>query len=162
MSEIQRIVDELERDHSGEPWHGSSVMEILRGVSAPQAAARSVPHVHSVWELVLHMTAWKNEVRRRLTGAPPGPPAEGDWPEVGTPTPERWAEAVDRLTAAHDALIADVRQLPESELLGASRLPGSREDGAAPSYYVLLHGLVQHDAYHAGQLALLLKVVRTL
>ena len=77
MSETSRLVDELEREHAGDPWHGSSVSDILRGVTAAQAAAHIVPHVHTIWQLVLHMTAWKNEVRHRLSGAPSGTPKWG-------------------------------------------------------------------------------------
>ena len=162
MSETHRIVDELSRDHSGDPWHGSSVTALLRGVTAPQAASRSIPHVHTVWQLVLHMTAWKNEVRRRLAGGPAGDPEEGDWPDVGATTPERWREALAKLDQAHAALIEAVRALPESALFEPTNDPRNPSTGAGVSKYVLLHGLVQHDAYHAGQIALLVKVVRTL
>jgi len=162
MSETHRIADELSRGHNGDPWHGSSVMTLLRDVTAPQAASRSVPHVHTVWQLVLHMTAWKHEVRRRLAGEPAGEPREGDWPEVGPTTPERWREAVERLDEAHAALIAAVRELPESRLFEPTNDARNPETGAGVSNYVLLHGLAQHDAYHAGQIALLVKVVRTL
>ncbi len=47
MSETSRLVDELEREHAGDPWHGSSVTDILKGVTAAQAAAHIVPHVHT-------------------------------------------------------------------------------------------------------------------
>jgi uncharacterized damage-inducible protein DinB len=162
MSETVRLVDELEREHAGDPWHGSSVTDILNGVTAPQAAAHVVPHVHTIWEVVLHMTAWKNEVRRRLTGAPSGTPEEGDWPEVGAPTAERWRETLERLDAAHAALVSAVRSLPESQLFEPTNDPRDRETGSGVTNYVLLHGLAQHDAYHAGQLAMLVKVVRVL
>jgi len=162
MSETDRIVDELSREHAGDPWHGSSVTVLLRGVTAAQAAARSIPHVHTVWQIVLHMTSWKKEVRRRLSGAPAGEPEDGDWPDVGATTPERWREALDRLDEAHDALVAAVRELPEARLIEPTNDPRDRATGAGVSNYVLLHGIAQHDAYHAGQIALLVKVVRTL
>ena len=59
---------------------------ILDGINAQQAATRAVPNGHTIWELVLHVTAWKNETRKRLSGAPAGEPAEGDWPEAGDVT----------------------------------------------------------------------------
>jgi uncharacterized damage-inducible protein DinB len=162
MSEPSRLVDELEREHAGDPWHGSSVSDILRGVTAAQAAAHVVPHVHTIWEVVLHMTAWKNEVRKRLSGAPASTPDEGDWPEVGAPTAERWVEALERLDAAHAVLVDAVRTTPEPELFEPTNDPRNRETGGGVTKYVLLHGLAQHDAYHAGQLAMLVKVVRVL
>ncbi len=160
MSETARIVDELEREHAGDPWHGSSVTDILKGVSAAEASVRMLPHVHTIWELVLHLTSWKNEARRRLTGAPAGLPEEGDWPETGAPTPERWYEALQGLDAAQVALVAAVRDLPESRLLEPVNDLRDRAAGTGLSLYVLLHGIVQHDAYHSGQIAMLVRAIK--
>jgi uncharacterized damage-inducible protein DinB len=106
---------------------------------------------------VLHITAWKNEVRRRLSGAPAGDPEEGDWPEVGDATPERWRAALDRLDAAHRSLVDAIRALPEARLSEPTNDPREGPPGKGVSYYVLLHGVVQHDVYHAGQIAVLKK-----
>ena len=76
----------------------------------------TIAGAHPVWELVLHMTAWKNETARRLAGAVACMPIEGDWPEVGDPTDQRWHEALARLKSAHAKLIAAVKALPEKKL----------------------------------------------
>ena len=161
MNEIDRIVDQLQREQSGDPWHGSPLKTILKGISAELAAARPLKGTHSIWELVLHITAWKNETRRRLGGAPAGEPAEGDWPKVGVISTARWREAVKNLERAHDELIDAIRQLPEAKLFEPTNDPRNRETGAGVSYYVLLHGIVQHDVYHSGQIALLKKAGRS-
>ena len=157
MTEIARIVDQLEREHEGDPWHGSPLRAILEGIDATRAAARPSPGAHSIWELVLHMTGWKNETARRLAGAVACMPVEGDWPDVGDPTDERWQAALARLEAAHDGLIAAVKALPETRLYEPTNDTRSAPLGTGVSYYVLLHGIVQHDVYHAGQIALLKK-----
>jgi uncharacterized damage-inducible protein DinB len=157
MSEIDRIVDELQREYDGDPWHGSPLRSILEGITATQAAARPVAGAHSIWELVLHMTAWKNEVRRRLGGAPAGEPEEGDWPPVGEPSEAHWHQARARLDRAHRDLIGAIRVLPEARLFEPTNDPRDRESGAGVTHYVLLHGIVQHDVYHSGQIALLKK-----
>jgi uncharacterized damage-inducible protein DinB len=157
MSEIDRILDQLHREHEGDPWHGSPLRGLLSGIRAEVAAAQPIRGVHSVWEIVLHITAWKNEVRRRLSGAPAGEPEEGDWPEVPAPTAEAWEAAMARLEDAHRALVAAVRELPEAKLFEPTNDPRNRETGSGVSYYVLLHGIVQHDVYHAGQIALVRK-----
>jgi uncharacterized damage-inducible protein DinB len=156
-NEIARLVDQLQREHEGDPWHGSPLRALLDGLSCEVAAAHPIRNVHSVWEIVLHMTAWKNEVRRRLSGAPASTPEEGDWPDVPAPTPDAWAAALRRLEEAHTALVAAVRQLGEEKLFEPTNDPRNRETGAGVSYYVLLHGIVQHDVYHAGQIALVRK-----
>ena len=159
MSEIDRLVDQLQREHEGDPWHGSPLRDILKGITAAQAAAKPVPNAHSIWELVLHMTGWKKETRRRLSGAPAADPEEGDWPATGATTPERWTEALDRLEVAHRELVAAVQALPENRLFEPTNDPRDRPLGSGVSYYVLLHGIVQHDVYHAGQMALLKKAL---
>jgi uncharacterized damage-inducible protein DinB len=156
-SEIDRIVDELQREHEGDPWHGSPLRTLLQGVSCEVAAARPIRNVHSVWEIVLHVTAWKNEVRRRLSGAPAATPAEGDWPEVPSPTGQAWQSALEGLERAHQSLVTAVRELDESRLFEPTNDPRDPETGSGVSYYVLLHGIVQHDVYHAGQIALVRK-----
>lgn len=161
-TEITRIVDELNREHGGDPWHGSPLKEILAGVDYRQAAARPLDGVHTIWELVLHLTAWKNEVRRRSGGAPAAEPPEGDWPAPpDAPGPPSWADAVAALEDAHRALVAAIEQLPERALFTPTNDPRNRETGQGVSYYVLLHGIVQHDVYHAGQIALLKKAAQS-
>lgn len=157
MSEIDRIIDELQREHEGDPWHGSPLRAILDGITHQHAAAKPIPAGHSIWELVLHITAWKGEVRRRLFGVPAAEPQEGDWPPVGETTADRWRAALDRLEAVHRDLLTAIRSLPEPRLYEPSNDPRDLETGAGVSYYVLLHGIVQHDVYHSGQIALLKK-----
>ena len=158
-TEVDRIIDELQREHEGDPWHGSPLLAILNGVSAAQAAAKPVRGAHSIWELVLHITAWKGEVRRRLSGAPAGEPQEGDWPPVAETTPQAWERALAGLRQAHASLVEAVRALPESKLFAPTIDPRDRETGAGVSHYVLLHGIVQHDVYHSGQIAILKKTI---
>jgi uncharacterized damage-inducible protein DinB len=160
VHEIARIIDQLEREFDGDPWHGSPLSSILGGVSHEQAAAKKVANGHSIWELVLHIAAWKNEVRRRLSGAPAAEPQEGDWPQPGETTAERWQAALEHLETSHRLLVSAVRDFPEPNLYIPSNDQRDREQGTGVTYYELLHGLVQHDVYHAGQIALLKKASR--
>ena len=159
MNEIQRIVDQLEREHAGEPWHGSPLTQILSGVDHARAAARPLPGAHSIWELVLHLTAWKNETRHRLTGGRAGEPREGDWPAVGDATAERWREAREKLDLSHQLLVSAVKEFKEENLPVPTNDP--RSDDIAPTYYELLMGILQHDVYHAGQIAVLKRAARS-
>lgn len=155
MDEISRIVDQLEREHAGDPWHGSPLSQILEGVTHSHAAAKPIAAAHSIWELVLHIAAWKNEVRRRLSGAPAADPQEGDWPAVREVSDAAWRDARDHLELAHRLLVSAVRDLPETKLFEPTNDARNREMGTGVTYYELLHGAVQHDVYHAGQIAVL-------
>jgi uncharacterized damage-inducible protein DinB len=159
MDEIIRIVDQLEREYAGDPWHGSPVSQILDGVTHQQAARKPIASGHSIWELVLHMAAWKNEVRNRLSGAPAGEPEEGDWPPMTEQSERAWQDARERLELAHRLLVSAVRDLPETKLFEPTNDTRDREMGTGVTYYELLHGVVQHDVYHSGQIAILKKGV---
>jgi len=68
MNETERIADQLKRAFHGEAWSGPSVREVLQGVTADIAAKRPIADAHSIWELVHHITAWVDIVRRRVAG----------------------------------------------------------------------------------------------
>ena len=94
MGEVEQLADLVERVVEGDPWHGPTVVALLDGMPARDAAAHVVPGAHSIWELVLHMTGWAREVQARLTGEAAGEPAGGDWPAVRDVSPAAWAAAV--------------------------------------------------------------------
>ena len=149
----------LEKATAGDAWHGSSARSLVAGLTPDQAAAHPIPGGHSVWEIVLHMTAWAREVERRLGGAEPAPPAEGDWPEVGEPRAEAWAHAIEELVAVTTRLGAAAEAFAPATWaapVGGERLP---ELGTGVSYAEMAVGLLQHTVYHAGQIALLRKLV---
>jgi uncharacterized damage-inducible protein DinB len=158
-TESARLIDQFQRAHDGDPWHGSPLKKNLEGITAEQAARRPPNGAHSIWALVLHATGWRNEVARRATGQPAGEPPDGDWPEVGDPTPARWQAALDALDASHRELLRVVREMSDEQLLQPTNDPRNRPLGTGVSYYELLHGIVQHDAYHSGQIAIVRRVL---
>lgn len=134
-------------------WHGPSLMDLVGDVSAAQAAERPIAGAHSIWELVLHMTAWTEITRERLVGsAKADPTPEEDWPPLNDRSPEAWRATVERMKDAHRELAADVAKLGDSDLIG--RVPG--KDHAV---LTMVHGVVEHDAYHGGQIAILKKAL---
>ena len=154
-----RLAEQVEGALSGPAWHGASLEENLKGLTPEQAAAHPVPEAHSIWELVLHITAWAGEVTRRLAGAEPAMPAEGDWPAVGPVSPRSWSEALERLRTAHAALVDAVRRHPAERW--TQRVGGERDAplGTGVTYAEMVQGLLQHDAYHGGQIGLLRKAL---
>ncbi len=157
--ENTNIAELVERVVTGDPWHGSNVKQLLRGVSAEDAARRVVPGAHTMWELVLHMTGWAREVRARLDGRAAQEPSEGDWPVMGPVSEERWAEAKRNLLQAHNELTQAVVALDARSLDEPVQDFRDNALGVGLSRYLTLHGLVHHTVYHAGQLGLLRKAL---
>jgi uncharacterized damage-inducible protein DinB len=150
MTEIERIVDQLNRAFEGKAWHGPAVVAILEGITAQQAAARPFNGTHSIWELVLHIAAWESACRRRLGGERAHLPDSEDWPPVIDTKEQGWIQAQEGLRQAHEELCEAVSKL-DKERLDQPIIEGMS------SVYVTLHGVIQHSLYHAGQIALLKK-----
>jgi uncharacterized damage-inducible protein DinB len=160
MTERERLLDMMARVHFGDPWHGPSVMASLDGIDAVRASAHPLEGTHSIWEIAQHVVAWRREVAARLRGKAPSTPAAGDWPAPGTGEPA-WAETKATLEASHRELMGAVADLADAGLehpVGQSR---DAAVGAGVSVAIMLHGIVQHDVYHAGQMSMLAKALRS-
>jgi uncharacterized damage-inducible protein DinB len=156
MLETERIAEEIDQAAVGEAWHGPALQQAVSGVGAEDARAQPVAGAHTIWEIVLHMTTWANEVERRLRENARPLDASEDWPAPGPEGEAAWTEVKSALVDAHRRLRQTIREFPTGRL--AEQVPGtSGEDHT--SFYVMLHGLAQHDAYHAGQIAMLKKAV---
>lgn len=155
------LIDQLEREHAGDPWHGPSRASLLADVSAEEARRRPAPTIHSIWELVLHMTAWTREVTRRLNGHMAGAPEMGDWPAIPASPDERsWRAAVSALDEAHVKLRDAVAAIDASRLTTPVNDVRNRELGTGVTFAHTINGLVQHDVYHSAQIAIVKKMLR--
>ena len=154
MIEIERILDQLKRAFEGNAWYGPSVREVLAGITANQAHARPLRNAHSIWELVRHVAVWEDVGRRRLTGdrAQIEISSPEDWPPPEDTSEAAWEQAKDALNRGHQALVEAIAAIPES------RLDEPIFEGMS-TVYVTLHGVIQHDLYHAGQIAMLKKAL---
>jgi uncharacterized damage-inducible protein DinB len=149
-SEATRIADQLRRAFDGSAWHGPALLELLQDIDAATAATKPLPHVHSIWELVLHIAVWDDAGLRRLDGKKWQPTGLANFPPATKPTEAAWRKAVSATKRTHETLVKTVAALPDSRL--ADRVPGKCYD-----FYHLLHGIAQHELYHAGQIAILKK-----
>jgi uncharacterized damage-inducible protein DinB len=153
-SEAARIADQLRRAFAGEAWHGDSLFEILQGVTAAQASARPIKKAHTIWELVLHIAAWDGAVLRRFGGVAVTLSDAENFPAVTDASETAWRKALAEVRRVHDELVEAVSVLPDSRL--DEKVPG--KEGAHYTFYYMLHGVAQHELYHAGQIALLKKM----
>jgi uncharacterized damage-inducible protein DinB len=155
MREIDRILDQMDRAFSGDAWHGPSLISAIEGLSAEDASKHSIEGAHSIWELVHHLGSWNAIVLKRLRGEDVEVTSERDWPPVWEVSETAWRRAVENLSDSHLRLRQFAATIEDEEL--------DRRDiktsGASTSRYVVLHGIIQHNLYHAGQIVILRKTL---
>src|SRR5581483_4186073 len=151
VSEIARIRDQLQRAYAGEAWHGPDLCKLLTDVTAEKAAAKPIPAAHSIWVLVLHIITWERFATRALKHEEnKKPPEAEDFPTIADKSEAAGKKAKDELALAHDELKQALSAFSEASL-------NERVPGQPYSFYGLLHGVIQHNLYHAGQIAILKK-----
>jgi len=155
-TECARLADQLRRAFDGKAWHGDSLTEIFKGVSGKTAASHPIKDAHSIWELVLHIAAWDNAVLRRTGGSAVTLTDDENFPPVSGTSEAAWRETVESVKQTHSALVSAVADFPDSRL--HEQVPGKKE--SYYNFFYMFSGIVQHELYHAGQIALLKKAAR--
>lgn len=154
-TDFDALRQDLHQIYDGDPWHGSSITTVLKGINADVAAKRPIPGAHNIWELVLHMAVWTREVASRVRGADAKDPPV-DWPVPQFKGGEKaWLSATEDLAAAQKELESAVDALEPDDLM---RWVGDQRDpalGTGLPVGTVIRGLMQHHAYHEGQIALL-------
>jgi hypothetical protein len=149
MSEITRIARLLEQTFEGKPYYGPSVLDTLLYVPAAVAASKPYWSAHRIWDLVAHLTAELNYARAVIEGtAQPWIEGTTTWPPITDTSETTWQEAISALKKANRALVRAVKRLNDDVL-------DQKPTRVRGPFYLMLHGTIQHNIYHAGQISLL-------
>src|SRR5271165_786745 len=150
MTEPERILAQYDRVMHGDAWHGDPIWQILEGISAESAAHRPLADVHTIWEIVLHMIFWEGVAARRLAGQRAGLDEALNFPAMPSATEANWQKTLEQFRASNQAfrLALQALEVARMDELAAA---GKR------TFYDEAHGLIQHNVYHAGQIAMLKK-----
>jgi hypothetical protein len=146
--EVARVAEMLRNTYNGSSWHGASMMEILNNVDVAQAF-QSTSHIHRICELVQHITSWRIFAIKKLDGDQNYDVSqEENWKDSTNQNESAWKEILAELEASQEKLLEKLEAFSDQNL--DEEVPGK-----AYSFYKLIHGVIQHDLYHLGEIALL-------
>ena len=148
-NEINRILKLFADLQHGDCWIGVNYKTALHGVDAVKAGADTAGRTNNIWQLVSHITYWRTTVVNRLTGSTNPPP----FPDFLLPAElneESWRQTLHDFEAAYHLLRNAIHGFAADHLDNPSPKKGQ-------TYYQLIMGCLQHDAYHLGQIVLLKK-----
>lgn len=150
MSHLQYIAQSLQNLYDGNPWIEVTFTEHLSGLNAQQAAKR-INGSNCIWQIVNHIIFWHQRALRYMNDELPE--QDGDLPDFYLPEnhgEENWQATQHRLEHSVEQMTTRIRSFPEDKLYEV--FPGTEHQAV---YY--FHGLVEHAAYHLGQIVLLAK-----
>jgi hypothetical protein len=146
MSEIARIASLMEQTFEGVPYYGRSVLDACEKVTGAEALRKPHWSPHCIWDIVAHLTMELSYSRDVVEGT--AKPFGDTWPGTTDTSGVAWQQAIGDLTNANRALVRAVRRLEDSVL-------DEQPIRVRGPYYLMLHGTMQHNIYHAGQISLL-------
>lgn len=151
------LANEIRKSYSGNPWHGINTMYLLSSATPDKVFSHPIPGAHSIAELVAHLTVWTEEVAERMSGKHAKTPVRGDWPLISGNDNATWNVLMDDFMMANERLIALCANFKENDWDKPVIDNRGQGIGTQMNNEELLSGLLQHHAYHSGQIALLLK-----
>lgn len=152
--EVQYIITTLQESLDGDPWYGRSLYAILKEVEPASVFINPDEKGHALIEILYHMIAWAEAVQSTLEGDTQKQISYYealDWREID-PTIHTWKNGVNELKAAHRRIL-ELLQSKNDDFLAS---PVSQR-----TYTIgyMLHGLIQHNIYHQGQIAYVKKLL---
>ncbi len=152
--EIKSIIRNLQNVNAGEPWFGRPVYELLEEIDPSIVYTKPNDNSHSLIELLYHMITWAEFTLKRIEGDKEQDLAafeQMDWRKI-KPAVHTWEKGLKEYKKVHNT-IAALLETKDDEFLKEI------VDYRKYNFRFLLNGLIQHNIYHAGQVAYLNKLL---
>lgn len=152
MKAKERITKLFEDIYDGDPWIDVTLQGTLKNISAAKAAKKISPDRNSIWQIVNHLISWRENVLQRVQGKMITTPDNNYFTGIIDTSDAAWQSTLKRLENSQQQWITFLANFNESEF--DKIYPNNNM-----SYYDHVNGIIQHDAYHLGQIVLLSKLL---
>ncbi|MFQ5446617.1 MAG: DinB family protein [Saprospiraceae bacterium] len=152
---IQQLADDFAAVYDGKPWYGPNYRQIISDIT-PEEALHLPANGHSIARILWHMVKWRKALAERLLGNTTYRASDEDpdnWRAPATLDYKSWEEVKKQFDALQEVIVSELR-LRNDAFLDDEFLPGK-------TYRWLAFGVLHHDLYHLGQIAILKNIQRT-
>jgi uncharacterized damage-inducible protein DinB len=151
----------FEESYQQQPWYGESLLKLIDRMSLAEVNFRPTGKTKTAGERLAHVVAWRKLIIERLKGNPEYTVkmnSSDDWPGPDTYTQDVWEDLILKLMSTHRQLLDLLPKVENTEAMVSGSLG---DDGQPYSYAYLIRGLIAHDIYHQGQMALLVSIAQS-
>lgn len=150
ITESERLSGLFSDLYDGHPWLEITLHETLHNVTAQQAGKRPLPNCNTIWEITVHLIRWRQNVLRRVQGEVIKTPGHNYIEPVQDTSETAWNAVLEELETTQQHWLEFLRQFKTEDFDKEYPVNGI-------TYYEHIQGIIQHDAYHMGQIVLLAK-----
>ncbi|MEO9965414.1 MAG: DinB family protein [Reichenbachiella sp.] len=156
---IENIIQQLESVQNGKLWIGSTFDSKLNQVDENWVFLRPIESLHSVAEIISHLTFWRQETILKIQtgkGSKTDDCVENwldndklktiGWDNIKSEYDRTLSELIDLLKSKNDEFL--------NELYYDTDFKGDYE------YQFVINGMLHHDIYHLGQLGIVIEYLK--
>ncbi|WP_289662334.1 DinB family protein [Flavobacterium panacagri] len=152
MSESKRISNLYQSIYNGNPWLEVNLANTLKNVTAEQAYKKANPNLNTIWEIVNHLIQWRRNILERMQGEVIVTPDHNYFVPVLDPSEVAWEQSLQTLAKSQESWNTFFESFDDEDLAKIYVNNGH-------TYYEHIHGIIQHDVYHLGQIVILKKLL---
>ncbi|HET8810325.1 MAG TPA: DinB family protein [Flavobacteriaceae bacterium] len=152
MKQTARISKLFNDLYDDSPWLGVNWLETLNNISAEQASKRIAEGRNTIWEITNHVIQWRLNVLRRVQGESIVSPDHNYILPVEAVSETDWKNTLEELAVSQQKWLDFLKNFDENQF--SKIYPNNQM-----TYYEHIHGILQHDSYHLGQVVLLAKML---
>ena len=153
---IIHLVAQFSALYDGQPWYGDSLCLTLETITPAKAYWQPVDGAHSIAQITSHMIYWRQSLIKKLNGdldSNPSMESEENWKTNELLKKAGWRSLLNSLAESQAQLLTLLAKQKDSILKKKYSEKGTFQD--------IIHGVLQHDLYHTGQLAYLKNIYHT-
>ncbi|KLT68290.1 MULTISPECIES: DinB family protein [unclassified Flavobacterium] len=152
MLESKRVSNLYQSIYNGDPWLEVTLENTLKNVTAAQAYRKINPRLNTIWEIVNHLIQWRRNILRRVQGETVTTPDHNYFVPVLDSSEAAWEQSLQSLAKSQELWNAFLDTFDDGNF--EKIYPTNNH-----TYYEHIHGIIQHDVYHLGQIVILKKLL---
>jgi uncharacterized damage-inducible protein DinB len=152
MLESKRISNLYQSIYNGNPWLDVTLADTLKDVTAEQAFRKVNPNLNTIWEIVNHIIQWRKNILSRVQGETVITPDHNYFVPVIDPSELAWEQSLQTLSKSQESWNTFLAYFDDADF---EKIYVNDNH----TYYEHIHGIIQHDVYHLGQIVILKKLL---
>ena len=156
---IQHIINQFSEIQQGKVWMGPNYDRHLKKITDENAFIRPLPDLHSVAEIISHLTTWQKETNLKIKTGEGSitDDHESNWYSNEYLKPKGWQAVLAAYKQSLAELIS-LLQTKEDSFLDQQYYDADFK-GDYP-YSFVINGQLQHNLYHLGQIGIVVKYLK--
>src|SRR5687767_6095789 len=115
MKESKRIVSLFNKLYCGSPWIDINILDVLKNISADDAARKVLSQLNSIWQIVSHIVSWRENVLKRVHGKIIRSPDNNYFSQVEDTSDKSWKALLKKLDESQKKWMNFLENFPEKE-----------------------------------------------